>query len=216
MYRKTAGGDAYATDHFTWKSLVIFSIAYSIILLLSGCSISPEQAKNKAFELYELGKYEKAFPLLENAFTGEFTDPELIVRLAYCRTVVDDNPSGAIELLGDCALRFPDYAPVYYELGQIAYQYGPSEDNKNLLQALDYTRKAAVLDANDYDIITNLAKFHLMLDNLDSALVWFRKAGSIDPDQSEVKALIMRIEALIDQRELLNALDVVDSIASAP
>ncbi len=192
-----------------------------IILILgvffgTGCEISLEEARIKGFELYDMGNYEDALPLLEKVFEINEQDPELIVRLAYCRTVVSDDPTSAIRILTDSVIQFPDYARTYYELSQIAYQYGPAQKDINIDQALEFSSKAAELAPWDFSILENHASFHLLRGNLDSAYVWYKAANAIDTEQIEVRMRLVQIESIIQQRTLLDSLGGIDTIIFKP
>ena len=58
------------------------------LLIIAGCGGNPEAFKQRGFELYDLQKFADAMPLLEKAFAGGIDDPELVVRLAYCKATV--------------------------------------------------------------------------------------------------------------------------------
>ena len=191
-------------------------ICFACIVFCEGCEMSTEEARVKGFELYNVGNYEDAPPLLEKVIAVNDQDPELIVRLAYCRVVINDDPSSAIEILTNSVIRFPDYARTFYELSQIAYEYGPAQKDINLDQALEFSGKAAELAPNDFSILENHANFNMLRGNLDSAYVWYKKANEIVPDQYEVRMRMIQIESLIKQRALLDSLGGIDTIVFRP
>lgn len=161
-------------------------------VLLAGCS-TPESSKEKGFALYDLGQYKKAHSLFEKAFAGGIDDPELVVRLAYCRAFINADPTGAISLLRDSALKYPRYARTYYELGYIAEQFGPSDSLMNIKQALGFTLKAAALDSSDWRIADNAGMYYFRLSSLDSAKRWFEAARAIKPDDAELNQRLAQI-----------------------
>ena len=191
-------------------------ICFICALLSTGCEISPEKARTEGFTLYDNGNYEEALPFLEKVFEINSTDPELIVRLAYCRTVVNDNPTSAIEILTDSVIQFPDYARTYYELSQIAYQYGPAQKDINIDQALEFSGKAVELAPEDVSILENHANFHMLRGNLDSAYVWYKTANNVAPDQHEIRMRLIQIESILQQRTLLDSLSGIDTIVFRP
>lgn len=191
-------------------------ICFVCALCCAGCEISPEKARTDGFGLYDNGKYEEALPLLEKAFEINSSDPELIVRLAYCRTVINDDPTSAIRILTDSVIQFPDYARTYYELSQIAYEYGPAQKDINIDQALEFSGKAAELAPEDISILENHANFHLLRGNLDSAYVWYTTANKIDPEQYEIRMRLIQIESILQQRTLLDSLSGIDTIVFRP
>jgi len=197
--------------------LRIFGLICLICALFSaGCEILPEKARIEGFKFYDNGKYEDALPLLEKAFEVNDQDPELIVRLAYCRTVINDDPTSAIKILTDSVIQFPDYARTYYELSQIAYQYGPAQKDINIDQALEFSGKATELAPEDISILENHANFHLLRGNLDSALVLYKTANTIAPEQFEIRMRLIQIESIIQQRTLLDSLSGIDTIVFRP
>ncbi|MFH0766398.1 MAG: tetratricopeptide repeat protein [Calditrichota bacterium] len=187
------------------KTLVILACG---AFLLSACGGSPQATKGKAFLLYEQGKYEESLPLLEKSFAGGLDDPELVVRLAYCRSEVKGDVTAAIEILRDSALRYPDYARTYYQLGFIAYNHGPDESQQNIKQAIGFTRRAADLAPQDFKIIDNLGMFYLLTDQFDSALARFDQALKINPEDAELKTRIAQA------KDFKQRLAEVDSLAA--
>ncbi len=187
-----------------------------VVFATAGCGVSPEVAKQKGFALYDLGQFEEAHPYLEKAYVGEESDPELVVRLAYCRTAVAGDITGAISILRDSMLRHPEYARTYYQLGYIAYNYGPKEKNANIIQALYFTRKAAELDSTDFKIIDNLGMYHLLLGELDSAMVCFQTAKQIKPDNADLNRRIEMTRGLLKKEAKLDSMMTADTLKLQP
>jgi Flp pilus assembly protein TadD len=178
-------------------------------LLLTGCS-SPESAKERGFALYDLQKYAEATPELEKAFAGGLDDPELVVRLAYCRSMVKSDAVSAIAILRDSALKYPAYARTYYELGFIASQFGSTGDKANIRQAIGFMRKAISCDSTEWKFKDNLGMFHYMLGNLDSAEFWFKRAQEHSPANPDLALRVSQV-AELKQRQATDTLQTVDT-----
>jgi len=176
----------------------------------------PETAKEQGFLRYDLGRYSEAHPLLERAFAGGLDDPELVVRLAHCRTTVKEDPTGAINILRDSALKYPDYARTYYELGFIAHDFGPTDDFRNVLQAIGFTRKAVELDPDDWRFKDNLGMFYLEMRELDSAMAFFQAARVLTTDYPELNARIEQTHQLLEEKARLDSLAVADTVELKP
>jgi len=167
--------------------------------------MTPEQAKTRAFQFYDLQQYKEAFPLLEKAFEGGIDDPEMIVRLAYCRAVLGSDASGAINILRDSALKYPKYARTYFELGFIAHNFGPTEGRENIRQALGFTRMAVKLDSTDWRSMDNLGMYLVMLDSLDEAQAVFLDAQKLNANFPELNTRIQQVADLIAKRDSTTA-----------
>lgn len=174
-------------------------------VILAGCGMTPEQAKTRAFQFYDLQQYKEAFPLLEKAFEGGIDDPEMIVRLAYCRAVLGSDASGAINILRDSALKYPKYARTYFELGFIAHNFGPTEGRENIRQALGFTRMAVKLDSTDWRSMDNLGMYLVMLDSLDEAQAVFLDAQKLNANFPELNTRIQQVADLIAKRDSTTA-----------
>jgi tetratricopeptide (TPR) repeat protein len=172
-------------------------------LLLAGCGMSPEAAKQRGFAFYDLKQFKDAFPLLEKAYKKGLDDPELVVRLAYCRAIIGGDPAAAIAILRDSVLKYPKYARTYFELGFIAQQFGPNEGQANVKQALGFTRKAVALDSTDWLSVDNLGMFYFMLGDLDSAEIWFKAASRLKSNDAELNARLAQIAELKAKRDSL-------------
>ncbi len=172
-----------------------------LTFVLVGCMPSPEAVKEKAFAFYDLKQYKEALPLLEKSFSRGLDDPELIVRLAYCRAKIAGDPTGAINILRDSVLKYPKYARTYFELGFIALQFGPPDGQANVKQALGFTLKAAQLDSTDWLTLDNVGMYYFMLGNFDSAGIWFDSAKKIKPDDAELNARIVQLAELKAKRD---------------
>jgi len=179
----------------------IYLLAALTGLLLAGCGMTPEAAKERAFSFYDLKQYKEATPLLEKAFQGGIDDPELVVRLAYCRAMISNEPTKAIEILRDSALKYPKYARTYFELGFLAEHFGPTEGRANLRQALGFTRMAVALDSTDWKALDNLGMYYFQLGDLDSAKFAWVKAQTIQKDHAELNTRLRQIEELIAKRD---------------
>jgi tetratricopeptide (TPR) repeat protein len=171
-------------------------VLLAMTVILSGCGLSPQAAKDKGFEFYDLQKYKEALPLLEKAFAGKIDDPELIVRLAYCRAMIKGDPSSAIDILRDSVLKYPKYARTYFELGFIAHNFGPNENNQNLIQAMGFMRKAIELDSTEWKFKDNLGMFYFMQGQLDSAEIWWKAAYKLKTDYPELNTRLQQIAEL--------------------
>ena len=170
-------------------------------LIISGCGIPPEEAAEKGLKLYENNQLKKAYPLLERAHLGGIEKPELALCLAYCKITIDNDPSGAIEILRDSALRYPDYAPTYYQLGLISYNFGPVEDNKNLEQAIHFARKAVELGSDEWLYHDNLGTYLYLIGQPDSALVHFKIAVQLNPMDKKLTERVEKLELKLSQRD---------------
>lgn len=171
-----------------WLFITVF------LAVLIGCGASPEQELEKGFLLFETNQKREAYPHLKKAYRGGIEHPELYVSLAFCCVAIDDNPSAAIELLHEGIQIFPDYAPIYDELGLIAHQFGPTDDGKNLRQAVYFAMKAVELDPDDWKYIDNLGSYLYLEGKIDSALICFRKASELNSANEDIKRRIMQIE----------------------
>lgn len=192
------------------KLVNILVFLFFVSVLVPGCSVSPEVAKEKGFALYDLDKIAEALPYLERAYTDETSDPELVVRLAYCLANVNGDVERAITILRDAALRYPDYARIYYQLGYLAFHFGPEQGNKNVIQALGFTRRAAVLDPENFHIADNMGMYFLMLDEPDSALTWFLIAQKLDSEYAELNERIALTRKIIENRAQNDSTENVD------
>ena len=179
------------------------SLLLVLILCFTGCEMTPDQAKAKAYKLYDEGKYKESMDCFEKAFTGEIDDPEFLVRYSYCLIANEFDPKYAIEMLFENVQRFPDYARSYYMLGHIASRFSPAEGGRNITQALRFMRRAAELDTLSVAVMTDMARYYILLNQLDSAQIWCRKALTLDPDNQALR------DNLQDLRELMQ----VDSAA---
>jgi len=186
-------------------------ITLSVCILLVGCGPSPEAAKERGFAFYDLKQYKDALPLLEKSFKGGIDDPELIVRLAYCRAMIAQDPSGAINILRDSALKYPKYARTYYELGFIAEHFSPTEGQSNVKQALGFTRRAVELDSTDWKAIDNLGMYYFQLGDFDSAEYVWKRAQNINPSHAELNARLAQLAELKAKRDSVRA-DAVDIV----
>lgn len=186
------------------------------LLFIVGCGKSPEVLMNEGFALYDAQDFTNAYPLLQKAFDKGLDDPELVARLAYCTINVANDPGLAIDLLRNSALKYPDYARTYYVLGYIAHEFGPTEEGKNLQQAIGFTRKAISLDSTNWRFMDNLGMFYLQMDNFDSALVWFKAAQEIEPEYKELNVRIEQAEELKIEKARLDSIAAVDSMTFKP
>ena len=171
-----------------------------LVGLLLGCAISPQNARTRGDAFYDLGQYPQALPLLERAFAGGMEDPELAVRLAYCRASVKGDVTGAITLLRDNALQHPGYARTFYELGYIAFNYGPKDSSANLRQAIDFTLHAAKLDSLDWKSRDNLGMYYGLMGVLDSSRFWLREAQKMKPDSPELNERLAQLEQFLEAK----------------
>lgn len=185
--------------------LLLLGIVASILI---GCSDSREKLCVEGFAAYDAGEYEDAYFLLERAYTDERSDPELVVRLADCRVSVAGDINGAIFILRDSALRYPDYAPTFYQLGIIAYNYSTKDNDENIRQAITFTRHAAALNPKDFQTVDTLGMLYLMIGELDSAMNWFEVAKEIKPDHLRLNERIHLTRQLIEQRALSDTLNL--------
>jgi len=183
-------------------------------LFFAGCQQSPEEVKARAFQFYDLQQYKEAHPLLEKAFASGLDDPEMIVRLAYCRAVLAKDVNGAIDILRDSALKYPRYARTYFELGFIAYNFGPNEGKENIKQALGFARMAVKCDSTDWRSMDNLGMYLVMLDSLDEAQAIFLEAQKLKADFPELNTRIKQVADLIAQRDSLRS--AADSVKAEP
>ncbi|MDP8238670.1 MAG: hypothetical protein P9X24_06245 [Candidatus Hatepunaea meridiana] len=175
------------------QTLLIF-----LLLLISGCGISTEKAMEKGLMLFDADQKREAYPYLEKAYSGGTEDPELFCKLAFCRIAVTGDPSGAIDLLRDNVVKFPDYAPTYHQLGLIAYEFDPVEDNKNLHQAIFFARKAVKFDPYEWSYCENLGTYLYLIGEKDSALVWFKSASELNLTNDELVKHINEIEKMLE------------------
>ena len=170
----------------------------AIMIIALGCGIPAEEAAEKGLALYKENRLEEAYPWLKRAYTGGVEKPELALCLAYCKVSIDNDPSGAIGILRDSVLRFPDYAPAYYQLGLISYNFGPVEDNRNLAQAIHFSRLAVERDPDLWFYNDNLATYYYLNGQLDSALVYFRLASGLNPADEKLEERVREIERKIN------------------
>ena len=184
------------------RSLAFISVAIWLIAL-SGCGLSPEDAYVHGLKLYEEGEIYKAYPLLKKAHKGGVSKPQLSLCLAYCMVSIDDNPSGAIELLRDSVLRFPDFAPTYYQLGLISFNFSPTESGENLQQALFFARKAVELSPDEWLYADNLATYLYLSGQPDSALYYFRRASELNPFNAELAKRVKQVEEALAKADSL-------------
>ncbi len=189
----------------------IASIIIALTLLIAGCGKNPEGAKQRAFDLYDLKKYADALPLLEKAFVGGIDDPELVVRLAYCRATISGDGLSAINILRDSAAKYPKYARTYFELGFVAHQFGPTDGQQNVRQAIGFTRKAIQLDSIDYKFRDNLGMFFFMTGELDSAEFWFKAAKALNADDADLNAKIVQIGELKARKAAEDSVAALDT-----
>ena len=179
------------------KLLLVLVVAAFVV---GGCISSPQKARDRGMAFYDLGDYPKAHPLLEKAFAGGMTEPELIVRLAFCRATVKSEIGSAIELLRDAVLKYPDYARLYYELGFIAFQYGPQDSAKNLRQAIEFTHIAVEKDTADWLFKDNLGMYYGLMGQLDSARIWLQAAQRLRPADSDLNARLEQLEQYLREK----------------
>jgi len=189
----------------------IYLTLLGALIALSGCGNSPESAKQRGFELYDLQKFSESLPLLEKAFAGKIDDPELIVRLAYCRATVTGDGLTALSILSESAKKYPNYARTYFELGYIAHQFGAVEGQQNIRQALGFTRKAVELDSTDYKMRDNLGMYFFMLGALDSAEYWFIAAKELNQNDAKLAAKIVQIQELKARKVIEDSLAALDT-----
>jgi len=187
-----------------------------VLLLLMGCQNSIDYSKKKGLQLFHEGETEKAYLYLEQGFTDDFSDPDYIAILAHCRAHVVGDASGAIQLLMDNTLQHPKHAQSFVELSKIAYEFSSKPNDENLVQALNFIRKAAELDTNNPEIFENMASYHLNMGHLDSALYWYDEVKKNDPDDMSIKLKIIRVLSLLEQRMILDSLSGIDTIIIAP
>jgi tetratricopeptide (TPR) repeat protein len=182
------------------------------LLILSGCGANPEASKQRGFELYDLQKFADALPLLEKAFTGGIDDPELVVRLAYCKATVSADGLFALNILRESALKYPNYARTYFELGYVAHQFGSTDGQQNVRQALGFTRKAVQLDSTDYKMRDNLAMYFFTLGELDSAEYWFKAAQALNLEDAKLTAKILQIQELKLRKAAEDSIAALDTL----
>ena len=84
--------------------------------------------------------------------------------------------AGRLKYWGNSALKYPITLGPNFEPGYIAQHFGPTENQANLKQALEFTIKAAERDPNDWRIIDNLGMYYFMLGGVD-----LRRACSMPP-----------------------------------
>jgi len=181
------------------------------VLIFAGCGSSPETAKQRGFDLYDLQKFADAMPLLEKAFAGGIDDPELVVRLAYCRATISADGLSALNILRESALKYPDYARTYFELGYVAHQFGSTDGQQNVRQALGFTRKAVQIDTTDYKMRDNLGMYFFMLGELDSAEYWFNAAQALNLTDAKLSAKILQIKELKVRKALEDSIAALDT-----
>ncbi len=180
-------------------------------LALTGCGNNPEAAKQRGFDLYDIKKYADALPLLEKAFAGKIDDPELVVRLAYCRATIGGDGLSALSILRDSALKYPKYARTYFELGYIAHQFGSTDEQQNIKQALGFTRKAIQLDSSDYKMRDNLGMFFFLLGELDSAEFWFTAAKAMNSEDTDLNLKLAQIGELKVRKAAEDSIAMLDT-----
>jgi tetratricopeptide (TPR) repeat protein len=174
--------------------------------LVTGCGPSPQKAYEQGMALYEHGNLYKAYPLLKKAAKGGISTPQLALCLAYCHVSIDNDPTGAIDLLRDSALNFPDFAPTYYQLGLISYNFGPAEDGGNLVQAIYFARKAVELSPDEWLFADNLATYYYLAGEQDSALYYFKQASELNPFNKELAERVKKVEEALSKSDSLNIL----------
>ncbi len=192
------------------KSISVVIVAS--ILLLTGCGSSPEAAKQRGFDLYDLQKFADALPLLEKAYAGGIDDPELVVRLAYCQATITADGLTALNILRKSAEKYPNYARTYFELGYVAFQFGSTDNQQNVRQALGFTRKAVQLDSIDYKMRDNLAMDFFLLGELDSAEYWFKAAQVLNPTEAKLDAKILQVKELKHRKAVDDSLATLDTM----
>ncbi len=138
---------------------------------------------------------------MKRAYSDGIEKPELALCLAYCKITIDNDPSGAIEILRDSALQFPDYAPTYYQLGLISFNFGPVGDNKNIKQAIHFARKAVELGSDEWLYQDNLGTYLYLVGQPDSALVHFKIAGRLNPTDEKLTERVQELESKLSQRD---------------
>jgi len=186
-----------------------------IVALLLGCSITPQGARTRGDAFYDRGKFPEAFPLLEKAFLGGIDDPEMVVRLAYCRASVKGDASSAITILRDSALKHPNYARTYYELGYIAFTYGSKDSSANVRQAIGFTMKAAALDTLDWKSRDNLGMYYGLLGELDSSRYWLKAAQELKPDSPELNERLAQLEQYLEEKAKQDSTAQTDTLKLA-
>ena len=87
-----------------------------------------------------------------------------------------------------------------------------SREGRNLEQAIGFTRKAAILDTNDWRIKDNLGMYHLLSNNLDSAKFWFDLARILKSDHPELDARMAQVEEALRERARQESLTVADTL----
>jgi len=167
--------------------------------------LSPQDAYVQGLKLYEEGQIYKAYPLLKKAHEGGVSQPQLALCLAYCMVSVDDDPSGAIEILRDSALRFPDFAPTYYQLGLISFNFSPTDNGENIQQALFFARKAVELSPEEWLYADNLGTYLYLSGERDSALFYFRRAHELNPFNEELAKRVKQLEESLSETDSLSA-----------
>ncbi|MCF7809939.1 hypothetical protein K9N50_03005 [bacterium] len=180
--------------------LKLFTVIF-IPFFLIGCGQTPEEALEKGFLFYDEGSKVEAYPYLDKAYKSGIEHPELITRLAFCRIAIDKDPSSAIVLLQEGVVKFPNYAPIYDLLGLIAQQYGETEENSNLQQAIYFARKAIELDPDDFEFMSNLASYLFLAGDMDSSLVYFQRAHELNTANEETVKRIRQLERIISQKD---------------
>ena len=184
--------------------LRLYSVKLILVCLFSvhfirGCSMSPREAFEKGFELYDNEQKREAYPYLRQAYESGINNPELAVRLAFCLVAVDKNPSGAIEILSENAKRFPDYSETYYQLGLIAHNFGSEDEKSNLRQAIYFACKAVELAPVEWSYNDNLGSYYYLAGELDSALVYFKAASGLNPSNEELIERIKKVKRRLAQ-----------------
>lgn len=183
-----------------------------VVFLLAACSEAPEVLKQQGFALYDQKKFAEATPYLANAYKKGIDDPELVVRLAYCTATVSNDPTKSLEILQASATKYTDYARTYYEMGFIFKEYGPTENQLNIKQAVVFTRKAVQLDSAEYRFRDNLGMFFYQLGELDSADYWFREAKKLNANDPDLNTRIVQLNEVITSKAVEDSLAALDTL----
>lgn len=172
------------------------------LLMLAGCSLSPEAAKRRYFDngerYFQQGKFREAIILYRNAIKKDPKFGEAYYKLGEAELRRGDPRAAvaayrrAVELLKDNELAGSRLADLYLA----AYAVQRDKKDPALLREVEDLAKAMFQkDANSFQGTRLMAFLAVTKSDLPKAIELFRKADSVRPKQPELRFALIQVLA---------------------
>jgi Flp pilus assembly protein TadD len=160
--------------------------------------LSFAEAMNRGAKLLEQGRPREALPLLYQAASKRPDDVDAAVNLGGAHIMLGRFEQ-AIAILEEAAEKEPENSKLWINLGAAYLGDRETATHKQQVDAIAAFERALELDPAAPSVNYNLGLIYRDREELETALVHFRRAAAINPLDRDARMLVQRLEELRDQ-----------------